>query len=129
MDHRLYFVLGDLLSNIVTGALIGILAVMLVSPGWNMWLAMLMMMAVGMLLSLFAALAFGIFFGAMEVMVPAMQSGMMSGMVVGMWQAMSPLPVGQGAIIGGIIGLVTLNIIWVANTALRGVRTVEGTPK
>jgi hypothetical protein len=50
----------------------------------------------------------------------------MSGMVVGMWQAMSPLSATQGAIIGGIIGLVMLNIIWVANTALRGVRISGG---
>jgi len=126
MDNRLYFVLGDLLSNIVIGALIGVIAVLVVGTGWNMWLAMVLMMVVGMAISLPASLAFGIRFGAMEVMVPAMQTGMMSGMVVGMWQAMSPLSVSQGAIIGGITGLVILNIIWVANTALRGIRTLEG---
>ena len=44
MDNRLYFVLGDLLANITLGALIGALAVALVGTGWNMWLAMVMMM-------------------------------------------------------------------------------------
>ena len=46
MDNRLYFVLGDLLSNIVIGALVGTLAVIVVGTGWNMWLAMLLMMTV-----------------------------------------------------------------------------------
>ena len=122
MDNRLYFVLGDLFSNIVIGALVGFVAAAMVSTGWNMWLAMVLMMVTGMLLSLVGALALGIFFGAMEVMVPAMQTGMMAGMVVGMWAAMTTLGPGQGALIGGITGVLVLNIIWVANIALRGVQ-------
>jgi len=125
MDNRLYFVFGDLVSNIVIGALVGAVAVLLVSTGWNMWLAMVLMMVVGMVLSLVAAFGFIFFFGAMEVMVPAMQTGMWSGMAVGMWQAMAPLSVTQGALVGAVTGLLVLNVTWVANTALRGVVFVK----
>jgi hypothetical protein len=121
MDNRLYFVLGDILSNIVIAALIGALAVVIVDTGWNMWLAMILMMVIGMALALPGAFLFGYWFGAMEIMVPVMQAGMWSGMVVGMWQAMSPLSVQQGVLIGAVTGLVVLNVIWVANIALRGV--------
>ncbi len=121
MDNRLYFVLGDILSNIVIAALIGALAVVIVDTGWNMWLAMILMMVIGMALALPGAFLFVYWFGAMEIMVPVMQAGMWSGMVVGMWQAMSPLSVQQGVLIGAVTGLVVLNVIWVANVALRGV--------
>jgi hypothetical protein len=121
MDNRLYFVLGDILSNIVIAALIGALAVVIVDTGWNMWLAMILMMVIGMALALPGAFLFGYWFGAMEIMVPVMQAGMWSGMVVGMWQATSPLSVQQGVLIGAVTGLVVLNVIWVANIALRGV--------
>jgi hypothetical protein len=126
MDNRLYFVLGDLLATTVVAALIGVLAVMIVGTGWNMWLAMILMMALGMMLALPGALVFGHWFGAMEVMVPVMQAGMWSGMVVGMWQAMSPLEVQHGALIGALSGLVVLNLTWVANVALRGVNYPRG---
>jgi hypothetical protein len=121
MDNRLYFVLGDILSNIVIAALIGALAVVIVDTGWNMWLAMILMMVIGMALALPGAFLFVYWFGTMEIMVPVMQAGMWSGMVVGMWQAMSPLSVQQGVLIGAVTGLVVLNVIWVANIALRGV--------
>ena len=121
MDNRLYFVLGDILANIVIAALIGALAVVIVDTGWNMWLAMVLMMVIGMALALPGAFLFGYWFGAMEIMVPVMQAGMWSGMVVGMWQAMSPLSVQQGMLIGAVTGLVVLNVIWVANIALRGI--------
>ena len=121
MDNRLYFVLGDILSNIVIAALIGALAVVIVDTGWNMWLAMVLMMVIGMALALPGAFLFGYWFGAMEIMVPVMQAGMWSGMVVGMWQAMSPLSVQQGVLIGAVTGLLVLNVTWVANIALRGI--------
>ena len=122
MDHRWYFVVGDVLANAFSGALVGLVAVMMVRVGWNMYLAMMLMMVVGMVLSLPLALTFGHWFGAMEVMVPVMQTGMMSGMVVGMWQAMAPLSVIQGLTVGSVTGLVMLGLLWLANSALRGER-------
>jgi hypothetical protein len=126
MDNRLYFVLGDLLANIVCGMLVGLVAVLVVRHGWNMWMAMVLMMLVGMVMGLLLTFPFGHWFGAMEVMIPVMQTGMMAGMVVGMWQAMSPLSGGQGALLGALTGLIVINVVWVANIALRGVRPRQG---
>lgn len=123
MDDRLYFVCGDVLANGISGALVGLVAVVMVGHGWNMWWAMALMMIVGMTIGLPLSLLFGHWFGAMEVMIPVMQTGMMSGMVVGMWQAMAPLVPLQGLLLGGVTGLMVLCVVWFANAALRGVRT------
>lgn len=126
MDDRIYFVMGDLLVNLTIGALVGIVSVLVVSNSWNMWLAMFVMMFLGMIVSMIVAYGFLYFFGAMEVMIPAMQTGMWSGMVVGMWEAMIPLTLSQAAVIGGLTGLIVLNVVWIANVALRGVVTGNG---
>ena len=91
MDSRLYFVLGDLASNLLVGALAGWLSALVIGVGWNMWLAMFLAMALGMLVGLVLFFPLGMAFGAMEVMLPTMFSGMLSGMVVGMWTAMHPV--------------------------------------
>ncbi len=125
MDHRLYFVLGDLVANTLVGALIGSLAALIVGPGWNMNVATLVLMCLGMLIAGFLSLIIGVLFGAMEVMVPVMLTGMVSGMVVGMWAAMTPLSVTTAALIGAVCGLVTIVGVWIVNNAVRGATTFE----
>lgn len=125
MDHRLYFIFGDLVSNFITGILIALCAALLVGAGWNMFVAMVVMMALGMVLGLFLALALGILFGAMEIMVPVMLTGMVSGMISGMWLTMTPVPVMQLVWLGAITGLAMTCIIWLVNTRLRGISASE----
>lgn len=122
MDSRLYFVLGDLVGNILVAALAGWLCSLLIGPGWNMWVAMVAAMILGMLLGLLLFFPLGILFGAMEVMLPIMFSGMLGGMVVGMWAAMAPLSGAGAAVIGGVCGLIGINFIWILNNSLRGQR-------
>ena len=121
MDHRLYFIIGDLFSNISVGILMAVLATLLISAGsaWNMFIAMALMMLLAMVLCLFLALLLGSFFGAHEIMVPVMFSGMFSGM----WLAMAPVPVLQLVYLGAATGLVVICIIWFINAQLRGIRT------
>lgn len=126
MDSRMYFVIGDLAGNILVAAVAGWLCSLLIGPGWNMLAAMVVGMALGMLLGLVLFFPLGILFGAMEVMVPIMFSGMLSGMVVGMWAAMAPLTFMAAAIVGGICGLIGINVIWVLNNGLRGRRDPTG---
>ena len=76
MDHRLYFVLGDLFANLTTGALVGWLSWLIVDPGWNMWIAMFLMMVISMFVAIILWIPFSVLFGAMEVMVPLMFTGM-----------------------------------------------------
>ncbi len=123
MDSRLYFVLGDLASNLLVGALAGWLSALVIGVGWNMWLAMFLAMALGMLVGLLLFFPLGMAFGAMEVMLPIMLSGMLSGMVVGMWAAMHPVSAVTGLMAGAGCGLVGINVVWVLNVGLRGQRS------
>ncbi|MCY4362248.1 MAG: hypothetical protein OXE42_08695 [Gammaproteobacteria bacterium] len=125
MDNRLYFIVGDLVSNLGAGILIAISAVPLISTGWNMFIAMIVMMALGMVAGLFLSLVLSIFFGAMEVMVPVMLTGMFSGMISAMWLAMTAVPLMHLVWLGAITGLAVTCIIWLVNACLRGISLTE----
>jgi len=120
VDHRPFFAVGDFLVNIAIGVLTGLLCWAIVDTGWNMWLAMFAMMALGMIAGLVMFFIVSIKLGAMEVMVPVMFSGMLSGMVVGMAAAMIPLGLADAALMGGASGLLGIVIIWIVNSWLRG---------
>lgn len=120
MDNRLYFVLGDLFSNLLTGGLVGWLAWLLISPSWNMIVAMILMMVLGMIVAIILWLPVSIFVGAMEAMVPMMLTGMISGMVVGMWLTNEYLAASSSFYIGTVCGLISIVVIWIFNSALRG---------
>ena len=121
MDHRLFFVLGDFLANLAVGAIVGLICWAIVSPSWNMWIAMFAMMPVGTVVGLILFFPIGIKLGAMEVMVPLMFSGELSGMVVGMGAAMAVLTPGEAALLGAASGMAGIFFVWAANTLLRGV--------
>ena len=125
MDNRLFFIVGDLVSNLGAGVLIAVSAVLLIGTGWNMLIAMVVMMALGMVAGLFLSLVLGILFGAMEVMVPVMLTGMFSGMLSAMWLAMTEVPVMHLVWLGAITGAAVTCIIWLANTCLRGISLSE----
>ena len=125
MDHRLYFIFGDLVSSSVAGILSALCAALLVGTGWNMFVAMLVMMALAMALCIVLSLALGILFGAMEIMAPMMLSGMFSGMFSGMWLAMTAVPLPQLVWLGLITGLLITAVIWLVNARLRGIDPAE----
>jgi len=125
VDSRLYFVLGDVASNVLVGAIVGWLCALIVGVGWNMVATMIFTMAVGMLVGVALWLPLGMLFGAMEVMLPTMFGGMLGGMVVGMWATMSALNGFEGAAIGGVCGLVSIVVIWILNNSMRGLRSYE----
>lgn len=122
MDSRWYFVLGDLFSNLLVGAIAGWLCVLVVGEGWNMVLAMLLAMAIGMLVGLFLWPPLAVLFGAMEVMVPIMFSGMVSGMFLGMAATMRPIGHLEALQTGALYGLGSLVFIWILNSFMRGAR-------
>lgn len=120
MDSRLYFVLGDLFSCILVGAVVGWISCVAFA-GWNMWLAMIVAMPLGMLLATLLWFPLGIIFGAMEVMIPTMFSGMASGMLLGMSATGSHI---AGLLWGAIVGLACIVAVWILNNNLRGVTTL-----
>jgi hypothetical protein len=126
VDHRLFFVVGDFVANIAIGAIVGLICWAIVSPHWNMWVAMFAMMPVGTIVGLIFFFPVGIKLGAMEVMVPLMFSGELSGMVVGMACAMAVLPAGSAALLGAVTGMAGIFLVWSVNTILRGVTREAG---
>lgn len=120
MDHRLFFVLGDMLSNIMTGAIVAWACWSLFDSDWNMFVAMVLAMGFGMFLSMLLWLPAGLLFGVMEAMVPMMFTGMVASMIVGMWAAMHPLSLQAAIATGAVSGLLCINIIWILNNHLRG---------
>jgi hypothetical protein len=126
LDHRLYFVVGDFVANLAIGAIVGLIAWAIVSPSWNMWIAMIAMMPVGTVAGLILFFPVGMKLGAMEVMVPMMFSGELSGMVVGMAAAMAVIGPGEAALLGAVTGMAGIFFVWAANTLLRGVTREAG---
>lgn len=124
MDKRIYFVIGDVLVNVAIAILVAMLSYWIVNTNWNMFIAMWLMMIVGMALAMLLALPAGILFGAMEVMLPMKLSGMASGMLVGMWAAMHPLSFSQAIGVGGTTGLISIVLVWLLNSKIRGIQTL-----
>lgn len=125
MDHRLFYAVGDFLASLVIGIVAALAAWAIVGPGWNMWLAMIAMMALGMVIGLVLFFPISMKLGAMEAMIPAMYTGMWSGMMIGMIGAMMPLSWEHAAAMGAACGVGEIVFIWIANTMLRGVRKKE----
>jgi len=121
MDHRLKYAVGDFFANLVLAAIVGAICWAIVSPAWNIWVAMFAMMPLGMVAGLIFFFPVAAKLGAMEAMVPLMFNGMLSGMVVGMAGAMAPLPIASALVLGTASGFSGICFIWVCNSLLRGV--------
>ena len=127
MDNRSFYVVGDLVANVIVGLIVALAVCAIVGPGWNMWLAMGSMMVLGMALGLILFFPFSIKLGAHETMIPAMYTGMWTGMFVGMLAAMMPLTMRHAAEIGAMVGAAEIVFIWIVNTLLRGItREADG---
>ncbi len=120
MNDRLYFLFGDVVSNVVVGAAAGLLCCLLVSPAWNMLIAMLVCMPLGMVLAMVLSPFLIRWFGAMEVMVPTMLGGMLAAMFVGMASAMMPIGIGEALRAGALAGLIALAFCRYADYLIRG---------
>lgn len=114
------FIVGDFLSNLALGALIGVLGAVAFHPGWGMAPAMLAGMAAGMALAFVWSTLVGIWLGAHESHLPSMLTGMCAGMCVSMFAAMEPLAISRGLQLGSFVGLVCLIFTYLMNALLRG---------
>ena len=108
MRRRLYLLMGELFATSGSGALVAVVTVSFVGPGWNGLLAALAGMLVGSIVTAPVALALTPLFGAFEIMLPAMSAGMVSGTATGMVAAMRPLGLPGAAQLGAAIGLSVL---------------------
>lgn len=119
METRLYFIVGDLLSNLFVGALVGTVCAFIFGPAWNMWIAMLVGMALGMLIAIPLSLLFGALFGALEVMLPVMLTAMFVGMVMAMRAAVEPIAWLEAAQTSLWLSLMSLGACYAADAILR----------
>ena len=124
MEKRPYFIAGDLLACLLTGALAGWWAVDGSRFGLSGLMAMGIAMVIGMLKGMGAGLLLGMFFtplfGAMELMLPVMLAGMVPGMVVGMASVMVDITTTDASGLGAMIGVACLAVIYVMNAVMRG---------
>jgi hypothetical protein len=120
MEHRVYFLAGDILSNVVTGAATAWLAAAIVDSSWFMPAGMLAGMLAGMGLGLLLMPVFVGLFGAMEVMLPVMLTAMLSGMVSGMVNAMQTPALQLLLLVGGSIGILVLLLTYAVDAVLHG---------
>jgi hypothetical protein len=119
MEHRIYFVFGDLLANTAVGALAGAAGAWFFGPEWHVAAALAAGMVIGMAVGVTAGLLiFAPLFGALEVLVPCMLSGSFSCMA----SAMSPASLDQAAARGALIGLACLAVVYVVSAVLHGER-------
>ena len=119
METRPYFVLGDIGSNVVAGALVGGVCAWLLPPEWNMAVAMIAGMALEMVTSLPAAFLLSGLFGAMETLLPVMTTGMVAGMVVAMRASLTVIRPEDAVRIGGLCGLTVVIATYAANAFIR----------
>ncbi len=121
MNDNVYFLIGDVASNILVGAAVAVLCNLMISTDWNMFLAMLVGMPFGMILALVMGLLLLFrYFGAHEVMVPTMLTGMMTGMLASMVAAMQPFTIGLAALLGAFTGIFTLGFCHYSDYLIRG---------
>jgi len=117
MEKRLYFIAGDLLSNIIVGIVAIGVTTLLIGGNMPMVPGMLAGMVVGMVLAM--GLSMGVLaprLGIMEIMMPCM----MTGMVAGMWGGMIALSFVQTLIWGAATGVTMLTLVYLLNAAISG---------
>lgn len=108
METRLYFVFGDLLSNMGTGAVVAAVGVTLLSDTWPLPVAMSIGMFGGSLLAMLLASGLSLLFGAFETMLPVMTTGMLVGMMSGMATSLGlGMAVGAGSGLGLLVVVAT----------------------
>jgi hypothetical protein len=120
VEHRVYFLVGDVVANGGAGVATAWLVTAVVDPSWHMLVAMLAGMAVAMVLSIIVVPVFVALFGAMEVMLPVMLSAMVAGMVFGMSAGMHVLTTPVVVLGGGLVGLLVLSLTYAADVAMHG---------
>ena len=116
------FSIGDYLAGILIGVATTLAVRVVVWPGMDMVLAMLIGMAVGTVVHLFLGLVLAPLVGMFETMVPGSLIGMYGGMLFGMRDSMSAgsLTLASAATVGAVFGVVVVLSVKVYSSVLRG---------
>lgn len=114
------FVLGDHVAGAMTGAATAAAIAVVVTPAWDMALAMVAGMGIGMLVHVSLMLLYGPLLGMFQVMVPGSLIGMYGGMIFGMRDSMVHAGYeGHRVLVGGVFGVIVVAAVQVYDRALR----------
>jgi hypothetical protein len=107
--HAMFFVIGDYLAGMTVGALTAVAVRVVVWPGMDMVVAMIVGMALGMLIHIVLGLMLAPLIGMFNAMIPASLIGMYGGMFFGMRDSMAagsrtlPAAIAVGVALGAIV--------------------------
>ena len=118
-----YFVLGDYVAGGLTGVLTALAVRAIVGPDWDVVLAMLVGMVVGMMTHISLLLLLVPLLGTFEVMIPGSMIGMYGGMLFAMRDSMqqAQVPLSTALAVGVLFGLVVVFGIRWWDRQLKGV--------
>lgn len=118
--RRVMFSVGDHVAGAVTGAATAGVVGITVTPAWDMALAMVAGMGIGMAVHVVLMLLCGPVLGMFQVMVPGSLIGMYGGMIFGMRDSMvHGDPHGYGVLAGAFFGLIVVAAVHAYDWALR----------
>lgn len=120
MERRPYFIFGDILACIATGAAAGWIVHAALPADWFAPVGMVLGMALGMLIGLAGGFLFGPLFGDLETTLPAGLSGMVAGSLAGMLQGMVEFGSATALLGGALAGLACLAYTYAWQARLRG---------
>jgi hypothetical protein len=116
------FQIGDYLASAVIGVVIAFIVRIIIWPGMDMVIAMLVGGGIGMILSLLISFLFSPLLGIVETMVPGSLTGMYGGMLFGMRDSMAAgsRTMTAALVVGAVFGIAVTVVMKFYNHALRG---------
>lgn len=120
--HALLFATGDYIAAGLMGTVTAAAVRLLVDPGFDLVLAMLLGVGIGTLVHLAMGLLLSPLLGLFHVMVPGSLIGMYGGMLFAMRDAMQPVSLGHAVAVGAAFGAIVMAIVQFYDYALAGGR-------
>ena len=116
------FSIGDYVAGIVIGIVTTLAVRVIVAPGMDMVIAMLLGMAAGMVIHVFVVFVLAPLLGMFETMIPGSLIGMYGGMLFGMRDSMSAgsAKLSAAVVVGAVFGVVVVAAVKVYGRVLHG---------
>lgn len=116
------FAIGDYVAGMLLGVVTALVVRVVVSPGMDMVIAILLGMAIGVVLHLVLGLVLSPALGMFETMMPASLIGMYGGMLFAMRDSMAAgsTTYAAAALVGAVFGAVVVLGVKVYDRALHG---------
>src|SRR5215813_400130 len=122
-EAAMWFTIGDHLAGAVVGVVTALIVRLIVAPGMDMVVAMLLGMGAGMLLHLLIGFLLAPALGMFQTMLPGSLIGMYGGMLFAMRDSMGAgsRTLGEAAAVGALFGIVVVAGLKIYDRSLRGV--------